>query len=568
MDVSRNSSSAASTTANCDALMRKKSTDVAWDYAVIVDASNKERLRCTLCGNVYNGGINRMKKHIAQIKGEVASCTKASKEDQLKCKKALDDIAAKKLEKKKEVMNLREEVNVIHESDGFEDNEVGNVGSKKRPYDLGPMDSYTKINPDGSDTSGFKTTRQQNLNDAIWKERSHQVNQYLARWVYEAGIPFHAVDNDSFKRFVEAVGQFGPGYRPPGQYQLREPLLKEEVERTKTLLKKQEAEWASTGCSIMTDAWTDRKRRSIMNLCVNCKQGTCFLSSKEDSEASHTGVYIFDYIDKFIEDIGVQNVVQVVTDNASNNVAAADLLKIKRPNIFWTSCAAHTINLMLEGIGGIRPPEGACLLHKISPRRGMPPPRRFHSGGACLLPQDFPQEEHSPGGACLLHKNSPRRSMRSPTRFPPGGAFHKISPRRSMPPPTRFHPGGAFPRRGMPPPQYFTQEEHASSHNVSPRRSMPPPTRFHPGGACLLPQDFTSGRSMPLHNMDLQEEQASSTTLTSGRNEASSVLLASGGARLPPCYSPPVEQGFPHEPRLRRRKLPPQTPPPEEQGLL
>ncbi|KAI8564037.1 hypothetical protein RHMOL_Rhmol03G0152300 [Rhododendron molle] len=88
-----------------------------------------------------------------------------------------------------------------------------------------------------------------------------------------------------------------------------------------------------------------------MNLCVNCKQGTCFLSSKEDSEASHTGVYIFDYVDKFIEDIGAQNVVQVVTDNASNNMAATDLLKIKRPNIFWTSCGTHTSNLKLEGIG-------------------------------------------------------------------------------------------------------------------------------------------------------------------------------------------------------------------------
>ncbi|KAG5562687.1 hypothetical protein RHGRI_005419 [Rhododendron griersonianum] len=60
-----------------------------------------------------------------------------------------------------------------------------------------------------------------------------------------------------------------------------------------------------------------------MNLCVNCKQGTCFLSSKEDYEASDTGVYIFEYVDKFIEDIGAQNVVQVVTDNASNNMAVA-----------------------------------------------------------------------------------------------------------------------------------------------------------------------------------------------------------------------------------------------------
>ncbi|KAG5531758.1 hypothetical protein RHGRI_026396 [Rhododendron griersonianum] len=145
---------------------------------------------------------------------------------------------------------------------------------------------YTNINPDSSDTSGFKKTRQPNINDAIWKERSHKVSQYLARWVYEADIPFHAIENDSFKRFVEAVGLFGLGYQPPSQYQLREPLLKEEVERTKTFLKKKEKEWALTGCSIMTDAWTDRKKRSIMNLCVNCKQGTCFLSSKEDSEAS------------------------------------------------------------------------------------------------------------------------------------------------------------------------------------------------------------------------------------------------------------------------------------------
>ncbi|XP_058183421.1 uncharacterized protein LOC131301254 [Rhododendron vialii] len=339
---------------NSEPILKRNSDDVGWEYGVIVDVKNKDRLRCILCGNQYTGGVSRMKKHIAQVKGDVAACTKASKEDILKCKKALDETAAKKKEKKQGGINLRGEVNIVHEEgDEFEDDEVEHVGSRKRPHVLGPLDRYTEINPGSSDTttSGFKKVKQPNIKDSIWKKRSHEVNQYLARWVYEAGIPFHAIGNDSFKRFVEAVGQFRPGYEPPSQYQLREPLLKEEVDRTKKLLKRQEEEWALTGCSIMTDAWTDRKRRSIMNLCVNCKQGTCFLSSKEDSEASHTGVYIFEYVDKFIEDIGAQNVVQVVTDNASNNMAAADLLKIKRPNIFWTSCGTHTINLMLEGIG-------------------------------------------------------------------------------------------------------------------------------------------------------------------------------------------------------------------------
>ncbi|KAG5562689.1 hypothetical protein RHGRI_005421 [Rhododendron griersonianum] len=184
-----------------------------------------------------------MKKHVAQVKGDVASCTKASKEDILKCKKALDETAAKKKEKKQGGMNLREEVNIVHEEgDGFEDDEVEHVGSRKRPHVLGPMDRYTEINPGSSDTSGFNKIRQPNINDAVWKKRSHEVSQYLARWVYEVGIPFHAIDNDSFKHFVEAVGQFGPGYQPPSQYQLREPLLKEEVDRTKKLLKKQEEE--------------------------------------------------------------------------------------------------------------------------------------------------------------------------------------------------------------------------------------------------------------------------------------------------------------------------------------
>jgi type III secretory pathway lipoprotein EscJ len=103
----------------------------------------------------------------------------------------------------------------------------------------------------------------------------------------------------------------------------------------------------------MTDAWSDRKRRSIMNLCTNCADGTTFISSKETSAVSHTSEVIFEFVDKAIEDIGPENVVQVVTDNASNNMGAKKLLEEKRPNIFWTSCAAHTINLMLQGIGNM-----------------------------------------------------------------------------------------------------------------------------------------------------------------------------------------------------------------------
>ena len=47
------------------------------------------------------------------------------------------------------------------------------------------------------------------------------------------------------------------------------------------------------------------------------------------------------------------NVVQVITDNASNYVLAGKKLESKYNTIFWTSCAAHCIDLVLEDIGKV-----------------------------------------------------------------------------------------------------------------------------------------------------------------------------------------------------------------------
>ena len=77
------------------------------------------------------------------------------------------------------------------------------------------------------------------------------------------------------------------------------------MERTRDLLKPHEAEREITGCSVITKAWADKKRRSIMNLCVHCKLGTVFLESKEASADAHTSLYIFNYVDECIEKIGI-----------------------------------------------------------------------------------------------------------------------------------------------------------------------------------------------------------------------------------------------------------------------
>lgn len=87
-----------------------------------------------------------------------------------------------------------------------------------------------------------------------------------------------------------------------------------------------------------------------MNLCVHYKLGTCFIKSTEDSNPVHAGEYIFNWVDSYIKKIGEQLVVQVVTDNVAANMSAKAMMKVVRPNLFWSSYTAHIIDPMLEDI--------------------------------------------------------------------------------------------------------------------------------------------------------------------------------------------------------------------------
>ncbi|XP_071695283.1 uncharacterized protein [Rutidosis leptorrhynchoides] len=325
---------------------KRKQEDTGWEYGRLLDPNNRDRVQCKLCGNINRAGINRLKHHIAGIRGNVAPCSKATKEDQQKMRNALDEIKSKKKSKVDDKKALRDEVR-INRNDTTDRDEMEVIFGEMKSRLFGPMDRFTSTENVPDKGKG----KQAKLDNLMRKEQVILLKEYVCRWAYQCAIPFNAIDNDSFRSMAEAFGRFGSNPPTPSRYELGETYLKKEVERTKDLLKRNQDEWKMTGCSIMTDAWTDRKKRSIMNMCVNSKLGTVFLSSKECSGEAHTSRYIFEYVEKCIVEIGPEVVVQVVTDNAANNMGAAKILKEKRPSIFWTSCGAHTVDLMLEGIG-------------------------------------------------------------------------------------------------------------------------------------------------------------------------------------------------------------------------
>jgi hypothetical protein len=172
-------------------------------------------------------------------------------------------------------------------------------------------------------------------------------------WFYECGIPFNTVAARQFQIAVEATAQFGSGYKPPSPHLLGEPLLQDAVKLTTTMREDHERAWKNYGCTLMADGWSDRKGRHLINFLVNSPEGTYFLESIDASSEVHDAFMIADLLEKKVEEIGKENVVQVVTDNEANYKAVGRILMERIPTLFWSPCAAHCLDLMLQEIGNL-----------------------------------------------------------------------------------------------------------------------------------------------------------------------------------------------------------------------
>ena len=81
-----------------------------------------------------------------------------------------------------------------------------------------------------------------------------------------------------FASMVEKIGEYGRGLKPPSYHEARVTFLKKEVDNVNLILEKYKKEWKKTGCTLMSDGWSDKKNRSLINFLVNSPSGTFFLN--------------------------------------------------------------------------------------------------------------------------------------------------------------------------------------------------------------------------------------------------------------------------------------------------
>ncbi|XP_039822594.1 uncharacterized protein LOC120684783 [Panicum virgatum] len=140
------------------------------------------------------------------------------------------------------------------------------------------------------------------------------------------------------------------GYLIPGYNRAREGLLKQERRHLETLLDSTKSTWAEKGVTICSDGWSDPQRRPIINFIAVSDKAPMFLRADNCEGEYKSKEYIAEKLKGIIEEVGRQNVVQIITDNAANCKGAGLIIESEYDNIFWTPCVVHTLNLALKSI--------------------------------------------------------------------------------------------------------------------------------------------------------------------------------------------------------------------------
>lgn len=177
-----------------------------------------------------------------------------------------------------------------------------------------------------------------------------EVDQKIASMLYQNGVPFNVVRSPSWADMVHAINTAPKGYKSPNYEKVRTSLLDKEQSKVHQALTPLMQDWSTHGVSIISDGWSNVRNESLVNVMAVSGGRAIFINAYEVSAVEKNAANIANLLFKAIDYVGPSNVVQVVTDNASNCKAAGGLIQRKHPHVFWSGCLAHTLNLLMKDI--------------------------------------------------------------------------------------------------------------------------------------------------------------------------------------------------------------------------
>lgn len=286
-----------------------------------------------------------MKFHLAQIKNkDIVPCTEVPNEVCERIRSILSAPKNQKTTKKPKVDQAAAVVNDQHNSSsasgGFHPNDDGSTSQNGSA-----CPSLLFPNP--------LPNRQPEVEEAQ-RQKQDNADKRIAVFFFHNCVPFSAAKSMYYQEMVDAIAECGVGYRAPSYEKLKSSPLDQVKVEIHDSYRKYRDEWRETGCTILCDSWSDSSRtKSFVVFSVTCPKGALFLKSVDVSANKDDANYLFELLESVVLEVGVENVVQVITDVAASYIYAGRLLMAKYNSLFWSPCASCCIDKILEDLGNL-----------------------------------------------------------------------------------------------------------------------------------------------------------------------------------------------------------------------
>lgn len=312
--------------------------DACWEHCVLVDAT-RQKVRCNYCQREFSGGVYRMKFHLAQIKNkDIVPCAEVPIDVRDRIQGILSTPKKQRAPKKPKV-----------------DMETATNGQQHSSSASGGIHHGSSGQNESNCPSTFPSSSpsaQPPIDDAQ-KQKKDETDKKVAVFFFHNSIPFSAAKSLYYQEMVNAIAEYGVGYRAPSYEKLKSTLLVKVKGDIQNSYKKYRDEWKETGCTILCNSWSDGRTKSFLIISITCSKGTLFLKSVNISGREDDATYLSDLLETIVLEVGVENVVQVITDATASYVYAGRLLMTKYTSLFWSPCVSYCVNQMLEDLSKI-----------------------------------------------------------------------------------------------------------------------------------------------------------------------------------------------------------------------
>ncbi|XP_057811306.1 uncharacterized protein LOC131025529 [Salvia miltiorrhiza] len=218
---------------------------------------------CNYCSKKVVGSYSKVKAHLLKLPNHgVAPCKSVSRDMLQQIKEEHDEVERKKSQ---EAYQDKQKADYLSLPDGSDLQQH----KKRKGKEVGPLEKSFNIS------------------------QREKTDKQCARMFFASGLPFNFAKSPFFIDYSRTLANSSlSGYTPPTYNRIRTTLLGQEKEHVYRKLHPIRDSWMKKGVSIVSDGWSDRQRRPLINLMAASAGGAMFLKSVDASGIIKDGEYV------------------------------------------------------------------------------------------------------------------------------------------------------------------------------------------------------------------------------------------------------------------------------------